>query len=151
MLGACDSNCSRIQIELRNADGRSITISPEQQSIVIVGGPAAYSGRHTAEISVPGCPTGTCQVGFVLLRKGAASVPQSNCDEYIVNDAMPGSQLNVRANADSESKILAKLDLGKRGLCRYGESQKVDDATWVRVQVDGVRGWVNYKYVHKAE
>jgi hypothetical protein len=162
LVAACDQTCSHIELSLYDKGGTLLTKSLDVNRVVIISGPAPHSGWFEAAVSVPGCVNQACTVTIALFQRDA-EVQQKKGDppkqagpmeiaeprgEYAVRNFTPGAQLNLRSEPNPMSGILMALDVGSRGLFATGDSRPYEDQLWIKVQVRGLTGWVNARFVH---
>jgi peptidyl-prolyl cis-trans isomerase C len=63
--------------------------------------------------------------------------------EYTVSSP----QLNLRSAPNPNSDVLAKLEIGSRGVFALGEAKDYEEERWIKVKVGSDVGWVNDRYV----
>jgi uncharacterized protein YgiM (DUF1202 family) len=58
--------------------------------------------------------------------------------------------LNLRSEADPESKILREIPHDAAGIVGTGRTEKAGSETWVEVNYHNEKGWVNSRYLVRS-
>jgi hypothetical protein len=58
-------------------------------------------------------------------------------------------QLNMRASASADTAIIQTLNRGDV-VTLVGDSQITDGSTWVLIEANGIKGWVNARFLSEA-
>jgi hypothetical protein len=77
----------------------------------------------------------------------APQVPAVFTFEKTAEYAVTSPQLNLRSAPDPNSEVLAKLEIGSRGVFALGEAKDYEEERWIKVKAGGEVGWVNDRYV----
>jgi len=95
----------------------------------------------------------SCMLAAAIWWSGTAAVAEEP-DRFMfdVVGVKPGDWLNVRERIDDEAKIssariVASLPPGTRGVMGSGASRMIGKNRWFEVTHDGVRGWVNGRFL----
>lgn len=69
---------------------------------------------------------------------------------YEVIKVRKGDTLNIRSKPDHRAKLITAIPHNATNIRHLGKQQRMGNSIWFKVTYDGAEGWVNSKYLTKA-
>ena len=76
-----------------------------------------------------------------------STFPSQADETYSVINVADDDELNVRSMPTAGADKIAALAFNARSVVATGNTRKVGRATWVEIEVSGIKGWVNAAYL----